>query len=326
MQVVLPGQALPAKLFLNPELRMTDDDYFAFCMANPNLNLERTAQGDIVIVPPPGAESAYRSTEVGGQLGIWAKQDGRGRAFGSSVEFILPTGAALSPDAAWVSNARLSTLSKDQLRKFPRLVPEFVVEGMSPSDRLKPAMEKMQEWLRGEVDLAWLIDADAKTVYIYPAGRTEPEQQANLTTRPGEGPIAGFNLDPNRHLGRLVATIPETRGVRRTAGFSPRVRLHSLIMARNLTQQNRKVDGLYFENMNLSQGGIMFPDSHSSHREWSYGSRWYFIPSGVVIVFGSCSPLSPASPVSVKCLWTFATMCRWSMAGYRGSRMRPFSL
>ena len=53
----------------------------------------------------------------------------------------------------------------------------------------------MQEWLRGEVDLAWLIDADTQTVYIYRAGRTEPEQQANLTTLPGEGPIAGFNLD-----------------------------------------------------------------------------------------------------------------------------------
>src|ERR1700723_2464303 len=49
---------------------------------------------------------------------------------------------------------------------------------------------KMQEWLRGEVDLAWLIDADTQTVYIYRAGRTEPEQQANLTPLPGEGPIA----------------------------------------------------------------------------------------------------------------------------------------
>ena len=63
MQFVLPEQALPARLFLNPELRMTDDDYFAFCMANPNVRFERTAQGEIIIVPPAGAESDHQSSE-----------------------------------------------------------------------------------------------------------------------------------------------------------------------------------------------------------------------------------------------------------------------
>jgi Uma2 family endonuclease len=133
MQFVLPEQALPARLALNPELRMSDDDYFALCMTNANLNIERTAQGELLILPPVGAEADYRSTEVAGQLGNWAKRDRRGRVFGSSVEFILPTGAALSPDAAWVSNARLATLTKDQLRKFPPVSPEFVVEVMSPT-------------------------------------------------------------------------------------------------------------------------------------------------------------------------------------------------
>src|SRR5580658_6410957 len=142
MQVVLPEQALPAKLTLNPELRMSDDDYFEFCMANPNASFERTAQGEIVIVPPAGIESSYRSGDVASQLIAWAKRDGRGRAFDASAEFILPTGAALSPDAAWVSNARISGLSKQQRRKFPPVCPEFVVEVMSPSDRLKSAMKK----------------------------------------------------------------------------------------------------------------------------------------------------------------------------------------
>ena len=195
MQVVLPEQALPARLSLNPELPMSDDDYFALCQANPSVRFERTAQGEIIIVPPAGAESDNQSADVIIQLGNWAKRDGRGRVFGMSVEFILPTGAALSPDAAWVSNSRLSKLTKDQRRKFPPVAPEFVVEVMSPSDRLKSAKEKMQEWLRGGVDLAWLIDGDAKTVYIYRAGQPEPEQKSNLTQLAAEPPVAGFNLD-----------------------------------------------------------------------------------------------------------------------------------
>jgi Uma2 family endonuclease len=195
MQVVLPEQALPAKLTLNPELRMSDDEYFDFCMANPDVRFERTAQGEIVIVPPAGGESDYQCLELGAQLRNWARHDGRGKAFGATTEFILHTGAALSPDAAWVSKGRLSKLPKSQLRKFLPVCPEFVVEVMSPSDRLKPAIEKMQDWMRGGVELAWLIDGDSQTVYIFRAGASEAEKRTGIATLGGEGPVAGFELD-----------------------------------------------------------------------------------------------------------------------------------
>jgi Uma2 family endonuclease len=195
MQVVLPEQALPAKLILNPELRMNDDEYYEFCMSNPDVRFERTARGEIVIVPPAGAESDYRNADVIIKLGEWAKRDGRGKVFGATTEFILPNGAALSPDAAWVSTSRLSKLSKDQLRKFPRLIPEFVVEVMSPTDRLRPAMEKMTEWIRGGVQLAWLIHGDEQAVYIYRENQNEAEMRTGITTLAGEGAVAGFDLD-----------------------------------------------------------------------------------------------------------------------------------
>src|ERR1700746_64134 len=175
MQVVLPEQALPAKLTLNPELRMNDDEYYAFCVANKDVRFERTAQGEIIIVPPAGGESDHQSLDAGAQLQGWAKRDGRGKAFGSSVEFILPTGAALSPDAAWVSNHRLAQLSKEQRRKFPPVCPEFVIEVMSPSDRLRNAQKKMEEWIRAGVELAWLIFPDEESVYVYRAGESEAE-------------------------------------------------------------------------------------------------------------------------------------------------------
>jgi len=195
MQVVLPEQALPARLTLNPELRMNDDEYYAFCMANTDVRFERTSQGEIIIVPPAGGESDYRTLEVGGQLRAWAKRDGRGRAFGSSVEFMLPTGAAFSPDAAWVSNERIAAISREQRRKFPPVCPEFVIEVMSPSDRLRSAKEKMAEWMRAGVDLAWLIHGDEETVFIYRSGRPDPEMRSNVRTITGEGPVAGFELD-----------------------------------------------------------------------------------------------------------------------------------
>jgi Uma2 family endonuclease len=193
-QFVLPSKFLPARLKLNPEMRMSDDDFYALCMANPDVWFERSSQGEIVIVPPAGGESSFRSGDAFAQLSQWTRRDRGGRAFDASAAFFLPTGAALSPDAAWVSNARLKTLSKTELRKFPHLTPEFVVEVMSPSDRLQAAREKMQEWIRAGVELAWLIHADEKTIYVYRAGQPE-EKRTGITKISGAGPVEGFELD-----------------------------------------------------------------------------------------------------------------------------------
>jgi Uma2 family endonuclease len=195
VQLVFPNGLLPAKLTLNPELRMSDDEFYNFCMVNPGVHFERTNQGEIFIVPPAGGESSNQSGEAFRQLANWARRDRHGRTFDASVAFVLPTTAILSPDAAWVSNTRLSALSKDQLRKFPPVCPELIVEIMSPSDRLKSTQEKMLEWMRAGVELAWLIDPDAKTVYIYRAGSDEPEQSTGISKLSAEGPVAGFELD-----------------------------------------------------------------------------------------------------------------------------------
>jgi len=193
MQIALPELNAPATLILDREDRLTDDEYFAFCAANPDLNVERTAEGDIVIVPLAGGESGVRNESVILALGQWARVDGRGKAFGSSVQFLLPDGSGLSPDAAWVSTDRLSLLSKQEKRQFPHLVPEFVVEVLSPGDRLKAAQKKMRLWAANGAELGWLIDGDARRVYVY-RGTSEPRIVADAESIAGEGPIDGFVL------------------------------------------------------------------------------------------------------------------------------------
>jgi Uma2 family endonuclease len=111
---------------LDPEHPFTEDEYFAFCMANSTLRIERTAQGEID---------------------------------GTAAEFL-------------------------------RLVPDFVAELMSPSDRLPIARAKMEEWIANGVALGWLIDGDAQTVYVCRIGKA-----TGVTSLPGDGRIAGFMLD-----------------------------------------------------------------------------------------------------------------------------------
>jgi Uma2 family endonuclease len=192
MQVALP-EPVAVKLSFDREQKLSLEEYLAFCRANPDLRVERTAEGEIVIMPPAGGESSYQSYEVIGQLRNWARKDQRGKGFDSSVQFLLPDGSALSPDAAWLSTESLAGLTREQRREFLRLCPEFVVEVLSPSDRLKTAKAKMEQWIANGCQLAWLIDADNKTVYVYRPGRPA-EIRRGIRRLAGEGPVKGFVL------------------------------------------------------------------------------------------------------------------------------------
>jgi len=193
----MPVVALPehetVKLVFGSKRTRSDQEFVAFCRANPDLRLERTTKGEIVIVPPAGIEGSYRSMKASAQLERWADKDGHGKAFDSSAGFTLSDGAVLSPDAAWVSNDALERLSIEERREFAHLCPEFVIEVMSPSDQLKPAMAKMEQWIANGVQLGWLIDGDNQTVYVYRKGRP-PVTRRGVQELAGEGAVKGFVL------------------------------------------------------------------------------------------------------------------------------------
>ncbi len=95
------------KLQMRPAIEMTDQQYFDFCRQNPDLRIERTAEGVIEIMAPAGGEGSNRNAMVTYQLTAWSLRDGTGVVFDSSGGFILPNGATRAPDAAWVRRSRL---------------------------------------------------------------------------------------------------------------------------------------------------------------------------------------------------------------------------
>jgi Uma2 family endonuclease len=192
MQVELPEAFVEATVRIETGCPLDDDAFWDFCVANPDLRIEREPNGDIVIMPPTGFETGYRNHKIAVQLGIWAERDGRGVPADSNAEYYLPNGAARSPDASWVLRGRLTRFTKEEKEKFLHLCPDFVVELMSPSDRLPKA--RMQEWIDNGAQLAWLIHPKKRTVHIYRPGR-EPEELVDLDSVAGEGPVAGFVLE-----------------------------------------------------------------------------------------------------------------------------------
>jgi Uma2 family endonuclease len=164
------------------------------CVLFEHYKIEQDSEGNVYIMPPAGGESSYQNSELSTQLGIWAKQDGRGRAFDSSVEFILPDQSKRGPDASWVSLQKLKTLTREELRQFLQLVPDFVVELKSPSDQSSKLQIKMRDYQRNGVPLGWLIDPEKRKVFIYRHGVDEVEvfEGDRLLA---DGLVAGFELD-----------------------------------------------------------------------------------------------------------------------------------
>src|SRR5262249_34916167 len=155
---------------------------------------ERNAEGDLIIMSPVGGETGDLESELGLQLRLWAKQNRLGVPFSPSTGFILPNGAARSPDAAWVLRERLAALAPRQKKRFLPLCPDFVAELRSPSDTLSSLQEKMQEYIDSGARLGWLIDPENRQIYIYRPGASV-QRLDDPTTVPGDPDLPGFVLD-----------------------------------------------------------------------------------------------------------------------------------
>jgi Uma2 family endonuclease len=193
-QTPIVTEILPMVLKMQPDIIMTDDQFFDFCQLNRDFRIERNQLGDLLIMSPTGSETEEKNFNLTGQLWIWTKQDGTGVGFGSSGGFTLPNGAVRSPDAAWVKKERWEAIRAEQRKKFAPICPDFVVELRSETDSLKTLQEKMEEYIENGVKLAWLIDRKQQKVYIYRPGQVVEELDHPQTLN-GEDLLPGFILD-----------------------------------------------------------------------------------------------------------------------------------
>ncbi|MDB9515377.1 Uma2 family endonuclease [Roseofilum reptotaenium CS-1145] len=183
------------------KLYVTQEQFEALAASNRDLQLERTAQGELIVNPPTGWESGKRNSRISGELYIWWRNAGEpGEVFDSSTAFILPNGANRAPDASWISQERWDALTEEQKGTFANICPDFVVELRSASDTLKSLQEKMQEYMDNGAKLGWLIDPKNRTVEVYRVG-LDVEVLSNPTELSGEAILPGFALDLRRVWG-----------------------------------------------------------------------------------------------------------------------------
>ena len=150
--------------FQNP---LSRESFLDFAERYPDLPMERDKNGITTIMSPVKKGSGKRESALNGFLFMWNYQSQSGELYGPSSGFDLPDGAFRQPDAAWISKDRLAK-SKDSDESFITVVPDFVAEIRSGSDRVKKLQTKMTDvWIANGVRLAWLIDPYEEKNYIY---------------------------------------------------------------------------------------------------------------------------------------------------------------
>jgi len=190
---IQPIDYVPTVFDFSP-LRLSDEQFESLCRNHPDLNLEMSAEGELIIVAPTLPYTGEKNADLIIEVGLWARKDKSGIIFDSSTLFTFPNGAKRSPDVSWVLREKWENVSEAELKRFSRLVPDFVIELRSSSDSIKSLKKKMLEYIENGVRLGWLIDPLEQKVHIYRANG-EVEVLNNPETVSGEDVLNGFELN-----------------------------------------------------------------------------------------------------------------------------------
>lgn len=175
-------------------IELTDEQFYQLCINNSDFCFERNANGDLLIMSPTGSETGNRNIEIAYQLQAWNRQNKSGLAFDSSTGFKLPNGANRSPDASWMPLNKWNALTRKQQQKLIPLCPDFVIELLSPSDKLVDIQTKMREYIENRTLLGWLINRRNQQVEIYRPGQ-KAEELDSTQSLSGEKVLPGFTLN-----------------------------------------------------------------------------------------------------------------------------------
>jgi Uma2 family endonuclease len=69
LRLLAPWSAFPLRV--RPAQPMNDDALYALCVANRDLRIERTADGELVMMPPTGAETSRRNAALTSAVVVW---------------------------------------------------------------------------------------------------------------------------------------------------------------------------------------------------------------------------------------------------------------
>ncbi len=175
---------------------LTDEEFFAFCVVNKELRVERDQERAISIRLLWDSETGVLSTRLPGEIDRWNDRKNLGTVVDASTGFTLLNDAVRSADVAWISKERWAMVPEADRKKFARICPDFVAEIKSPSDSVRDLKNKMREWMENGCRLGWLIDPDDRQVYVFTPSQSDPPALP-LGKVSGADVLPGLEIDLN---------------------------------------------------------------------------------------------------------------------------------
>ena len=141
-----------------------------------------------------GAESSYVSGELMFLIGKVIRAGNLGHIFPPDAMyqcFPLKPKSVRKPDVSFVRSGRFP--NNRPPRGIIYLVPDLVVEVISPNDTYYDVEDKLNDYLLVKVPLIWVVNPDCRTVHTYLADGTVRRYTAEEEL-PGEPLFPGFRV------------------------------------------------------------------------------------------------------------------------------------
>jgi Uma2 family endonuclease len=122
--------------------------------------------GRIVMTPPAGYPHGGIAAQILGPVQTHVAAAGLGKVFDSSAGYDLPSGDTVEPDVSFISARRLEAGPDPERGRFLRIVPDLVVEVISPSTLRRDRVEKRRIYARNGVREYWLVDDSRREVTV----------------------------------------------------------------------------------------------------------------------------------------------------------------
>jgi Uma2 family endonuclease len=132
-----------------------------------DINHYELLRGRIVMSPPAGWPHGSVESNIHGPLMVFVRTHELGITLGSSAGYDLPSGDTVEPDISFITNDRLKAGPAPQPGKFVRIVPNLVVEILSPATAQKDRTEKKAIYEANGVEEYWLVDTKRHEITIY---------------------------------------------------------------------------------------------------------------------------------------------------------------
>ena len=121
---------------------------------------------------PTGVEHGEIVMHLGRHLGNFIAPQHLGRLIGSDsgVRLQRDPDTVREPDVGFISTQRMPL--GERITTYSEVVPDLVVEIVSPSDELDNVFNKARMWLSFGARLVWVVHPETRTVDVHRAGQS----------------------------------------------------------------------------------------------------------------------------------------------------------